>query len=63
MSHLYEVKIYDGKGNLKEVVKPKIDYDTTSYGNPKNQKRFNKIPSEKKEKFDESTRAEKEKEI
>ena len=48
--HLYEVRIYDGEGNLKEVVMPEIDYDVTSYGNPKKQKRFNKIPPDKEEK-------------
>ena len=51
--HLYEVRIYDREGNLKEVVMPEIDYDVTSYGNPKKQKTFNKIPSEKKERYDE----------
>ena len=51
--HLYEVRIYDGEGNLKEVVMPEIDYDVTSYGNPKKQKAFNKIPTYKKERYDE----------
>ena len=45
---LYEVRIYDGNGNLKEIVYPKIDYENlTSYGNIKGRKTFNKIPIEK----------------
>ena len=46
--HLYEVRIYDGEGNLKEVVMPEIDYDNTNYGNSKTRKPFNRIPAEKK---------------
>ena len=46
--HLYEVRIYDGEGNLKEVVMPEIDYDNTNYGNSKTSKPFNRIPAEKK---------------
>ena len=55
MSPLYEVRIYDADGNLKEIVQPKIDYkNLTSYGNIKGRKTFNKIPIEK-ENDDEST--------
>ena len=46
--HLYEVRIYDGEGYLKEVVMPEIDYDNTNYGNSKTRKPFNRIPAEKK---------------
>ena len=57
---LYEVRIYDGNGNLKEIVYPKIDYENlTSYGNIKGRKTFNKIPIEK-EIYDESTREDEE---
>lgn len=41
---LYEVRIYDGKGNLKEIVQPKIDYNSTNFGN---RKPFNRIPAKK----------------
>ena len=41
---LYEVKIYDGEGNLKEIVQPKLNYNSTNFGN---KKPFNKIPAEK----------------
>jgi len=58
---LYEVRIYDGDDNLKEIVYPKIDYkNLTSYGNYKDAKSFNKIPTEKKEIYDESTREDEE---
>ena len=46
--HLYEVRIYDGEGNLKEVVQPEIDYDNTNWGNSKTRKPFNRTPAEKK---------------
>ena len=54
MSYLYECRVYDASGNLKRVVTgdelKKSLYDT-DYGGRK--KTFNKIPSEKKERYDE----------
>ena len=41
----YEVRIYDGKGNLKKIVQPEIDYEFKNLN--KNKRKFNKIPPEK----------------
>lgn len=44
---IHEVRIYDGEGNLKEIVEPKIDYENKNNPGWRNKKPFNRIPAEK----------------